>query len=61
MKKAQPRTEEVRFTDMCTARRFPHAKIGVITGDTLDVQDQFELPLSELREAWTSTLPSVLN
>ncbi|HEY9335928.1 MAG TPA: phosphoribosylformylglycinamidine synthase subunit PurL [Kribbella sp.] len=58
---AVPRTEEVRFTDMCTARRFPHAKIGVITGDTLDVQDQFEIPLTELREAWTSTLPSVLN
>ncbi|TDW81251.1 phosphoribosylformylglycinamidine synthase subunit PurL [Kribbella sp. VKM Ac-2566] len=58
---AVPRTEEVRFTDMCTARRFPHAKIGVITGDTLDVQDQFEVPLTELREAWTATLPSVLN
>ncbi|MFG1907565.1 phosphoribosylformylglycinamidine synthase subunit PurL [Kribbella sp. NPDC048928] len=58
---AVPRTEEVRFTDMCTARRFPHAKIGVITGDTLDVQDQFEIPLSELRTAWTATLPAVLN
>jgi phosphoribosylformylglycinamidine synthase len=58
---AVPRTEEVRFTDMCTARRFPHAKIGVITGDTLDVQDQFELPLTELRTAWTQTLPAALN
>ncbi|MFF0265589.1 phosphoribosylformylglycinamidine synthase subunit PurL [Kribbella sp. NPDC004536] len=58
---AVPRTEEVRFTDMCTARRFPHAKIGVVTGDTLDVQDQFEIPLTELREAWTSTLPAALN
>jgi phosphoribosylformylglycinamidine synthase len=58
---AVPRTEEVRFTDMCTARRFPHAKIGVITGDTLDVQDQFEVPLTELRTAWTQTLPSALN
>ncbi|TDO54417.1 phosphoribosylformylglycinamidine synthase [Kribbella sp. VKM Ac-2527] len=57
---AVPRTEEVRFTDMCTARRFPHTKIGVITGDTLDVQDQFDLPLSELRTAWTSTLPAAL-
>ncbi|GAB2635709.1 phosphoribosylformylglycinamidine synthase subunit PurL [Kribbella swartbergensis] len=58
---AVPRTEEVRFTDMCTARRFPHAKIGVITGDSLDVQDQFEIPLSELRTAWTSTLPAALS
>ncbi|GAA0578318.1 phosphoribosylformylglycinamidine synthase subunit PurL [Kribbella sandramycini] len=58
---AVPRTEEVRFTDMCTARRFPHTRIGVITGDTLDLQDQFELPLTELREAWTATLPNALN
>ncbi|GAA3083348.1 phosphoribosylformylglycinamidine synthase [Kribbella aluminosa] len=58
---AVPRTEEVRFTDMCTARRFPHAKVGVITGDTLDVQDQFEIPLAELRTAWTATLPAALN
>ncbi|MET7278151.1 phosphoribosylformylglycinamidine synthase subunit PurL [Kribbella sp. NPDC005582] len=58
---AVPRTEEVRFTDMCTARRFPHTKIGVITGDTLDVQDQFEIPLTELREAWTATLPAALS
>ncbi|WP_405062665.1 phosphoribosylformylglycinamidine synthase subunit PurL [Kribbella sp. NBC_01505] len=58
---AVPRTEEVRFTDMCTARRFPHTKIGVITGDTLDVQDQFEIPLTELREVWTATLPAALN
>nr|WP_238335144.1 phosphoribosylformylglycinamidine synthase subunit PurL [Kribbella amoyensis] len=57
---AVPRTEEVRFTDMCTARRFPHTKIGVVTGESLDVQDQFEIPLTELREAWTATLPAVL-
>jgi phosphoribosylformylglycinamidine synthase II len=58
---AVPRTEEVRFTDMCTARRFPHAKIGVITGESLEVQDQFEIPLTELRTAWTATLPAALN
>ncbi|GAA1679351.1 phosphoribosylformylglycinamidine synthase subunit PurL [Kribbella yunnanensis] len=57
---AVPRTEEVRFTDMCTARRFPHTKIGVITGDTLDVQDHFEIPLTELRDVWTATLPAAL-
>ena len=27
---AVPRSEEVRFTDMCTARRFPHQRIGVV-------------------------------
>jgi len=56
---AVPRSEEVRFTDMCTARRFPHVRIGVVDGDALDVQDQFTLPLAELREAWSSTLPAL--
>ena len=56
---AVPRSEEVRFTDMCTARRFPHFRIGVVDGDALDVQDQFTLPLAELREAWSATLPGL--
>jgi phosphoribosylformylglycinamidine synthase len=58
---AVPRTEEVRFTDMCTARRFPHTKIGVVTGESLDVQDQFEVSLADLRTAWTATLPAALS
>ena len=57
---AVPRTEEVRFTDMCTARGFPRAKMGVLTGDEIDVQDLFTVPLAELREAWTATLPAAL-
>ena len=57
---AVPRTEEVRFTDMCTARGFPRAKMGVLTGDEVDVQDLFTVPLAELREAWTATLPAAL-
>jgi phosphoribosylformylglycinamidine synthase subunit PurL len=59
---AVPRSEEVRFTDMCTARRFPHARIGVTDGTgkdaTLEVQGQFEVPLGELRAAWSATLPA---
>jgi len=61
---AVPRSEEVRFTDMCTARGFAHARIGVTDGTgpdaVLDVQGQFTVPLSELREAWTATLPAAL-
>jgi phosphoribosylformylglycinamidine synthase len=61
---AVPRSEEVRFTDMCTARRFPHLRIGVTDGDgpdaALDVQGQFSVPLTELREAWSATLPAAL-
>ncbi|MDT4932481.1 MAG: phosphoribosylformylglycinamidine synthase subunit PurL [Pseudonocardiales bacterium] len=54
-----PRTEEVRFTDMCAARRLPFARIGVIDllVPTLEVQGQFSVPLRELRGAWSSTIP----
>ncbi|QWZ08002.1 phosphoribosylformylglycinamidine synthase subunit PurL [Nocardioides panacis] len=61
---AVPRSEEVRFTDMCAARGFPHARIGVTDGSgpdaVLDVQGQFTLPLAEVRAAWTATLPDAL-
>ncbi|HET6652907.1 MAG TPA: phosphoribosylformylglycinamidine synthase subunit PurL [Nocardioides sp.] len=59
---AVPRSEEVRFTDMCSARGFPHLRIGVTDGlgddAVLDVQGQFSVPLAELRAAWTGTLPA---
>ncbi len=61
---AVPRSEEVRFTDMCGARDFSHARIGVTDGQgqgaVLDVQGQFTIPLAELREAWSATLPAAL-
>jgi phosphoribosylformylglycinamidine synthase len=57
-----PREEEVRFTDMCTARGLAHLRIGVTdTGDdgqaSLDVQGRFSVPVAELRAAHTATLP----
>ena len=62
---AVPRSEEVRFTDMCSARGFPHARIGVTDGQgadaALDVQGHFTLPLAQLRAAWSATLPGVLD
>ncbi len=62
---AVPRSEEVRFTDMCTARAFPHARIGVTDGSgddaVLEVQGQFSLTLAELRSAWSATLPDALS
>ena len=61
---AVPRSEEVRFTDMCGARGFPHLRIGVTDGRgdaaLLDVQDQFSVPLGELRTAWSATLPNAM-
>ncbi|NVM95441.1 phosphoribosylformylglycinamidine synthase subunit PurL [Arthrobacter wenxiniae] len=56
---AVPRSEEVRFNDMCTARRFPVSRIGVVdaAGGALDIQGLFTVPLDELREAHEGTLP----
>jgi phosphoribosylformylglycinamidine synthase len=60
---AVARTEEVRFTDMCTARGMPHQRIGVVDvggpDAALDVQGQFSVALDELRAAWSATLPAV--
>jgi phosphoribosylformylglycinamidine synthase II len=58
---AVPRSEQVRFTDLCTSRGFAHASIGVVEdeGRSLNVQGQFVLPLDELRTAHTSTLPAI--
>jgi phosphoribosylformylglycinamidine synthase subunit PurL len=62
---AVPRSEEVRFTDMCTARRYPHLRIGVVDDGAgepvLDVQQQFSVPLSELRDAFEGTLPTLFD
>ncbi|WBL19332.1 phosphoribosylformylglycinamidine synthase subunit PurL [Citricoccus sp. NR2] len=54
-----PRSEEVRFKDMTTARNFPVLRLGVVDveSDALEIQDQFTLPIAELRERWANTLP----
>ena len=57
---AVPRSEEVRFNDMCGARGLPVARLGVVDGDSIDVQGQFVLPLEELREAHEATIPALL-
>ncbi|KOG37990.1 phosphoribosylformylglycinamidine synthase subunit PurL [Streptomyces decoyicus] len=57
---AVPRSEELRFTDMCGARGLPATRIGVIDGDAIDVQGQFSLPLSELKDAHEATIPHLI-
>ncbi|MGW7487096.1 phosphoribosylformylglycinamidine synthase subunit PurL [Streptomyces sp. NPDC054786] len=57
---AVPRSEELRFTDMCGARGLPATRIGVIDGDEIDVQGQFSLPLSELKDAHEATIPGLI-
>jgi phosphoribosylformylglycinamidine synthase II len=63
---AVPRSEEVRFTDMCAARGIPFARIGVVDDGergvpALDVQGLFTVPLAELRVAHERTLPATLD
>ncbi|MEO6501457.1 MAG: phosphoribosylformylglycinamidine synthase subunit PurL [Jatrophihabitantaceae bacterium] len=58
---AVPRTEQVRFSDMCSARGLPAQRIGVldVLESAIEVQGQFRLPMSELRVAWAATLPAL--
>lgn len=71
---AVPRSEEVRFVDMCTARGQSHLRIGLTdesrdersagstgreSGPALEVQDLFTLPLAELDRASRDTLPQI--
>ncbi|HZE48246.1 MAG TPA: phosphoribosylformylglycinamidine synthase subunit PurL [Jatrophihabitantaceae bacterium] len=53
-----PRSEEARFTEVCTARELPHTRIGVVDvlSADLEVQDQFTASLTELRAAWSAPL-----
>ncbi|WP_254406732.1 AIR synthase-related protein, partial [Streptomyces sp. AC627_RSS907] len=57
---AVPRSEELRFTDMCGARGLPATRIGVVDGDALEVQGQFSIPLTELREVREATIPALV-
>ncbi|MEO6204750.1 MAG: phosphoribosylformylglycinamidine synthase subunit PurL [Mycobacteriales bacterium] len=54
-----PRSEELRFTEMCSARGLPCTRIGVTDGDALEVQDVLTLPLAALRDAYEATLPDL--
>ncbi len=58
---AVPRSEELRFTEMCTARGLPWRRTGVVDpeSEALDIQDVGTLPLAELRAAWEGTLPAL--
>ncbi len=56
-----PRSEELRFTDMCEARGLAWARLGAVGAEdgALEVQDVLSVPLDELRAAYEDTLPSI--
>ncbi len=60
---AVPRSEELRFTEMCVARELPCTKIGVVDAESesLEIQDVADIPLTELREAWEGTFPALFD
>ena len=49
-----------RLVELAAEHGVPITALGVTGGDALAVDGQFELPLAELREAWTATLPAAL-
>ena len=62
---ALPRSEEIRFTDMTSARGFAAIRIGVVDAQSGEIEvagpfegESFALPIDELKEAWSSVLPS---
>ncbi|MEV0371366.1 phosphoribosylformylglycinamidine synthase subunit PurL [Streptomyces sp. NPDC050636] len=57
---AVPRSEELRFTDMCGARGLPATRIGVVDGSEIDVQGQFSIALGELKESHEATIPGLI-
>ncbi|MFI9382972.1 phosphoribosylformylglycinamidine synthase subunit PurL [Kutzneria sp. NPDC052558] len=60
---AVPRSEELRFTEMCTARELPWTRIGVVDQESgeLEIQGVATYGLDELREAWEGTLPALFD
>ncbi|NKQ55942.1 phosphoribosylformylglycinamidine synthase subunit PurL [Amycolatopsis sp. K13G38] len=60
---AVPRSEELRFTEMCTARGLPWRRAGVVDpeSDALQIQGVATFPLTELRQAWEGTLPALFD
>ncbi|WP_435770223.1 phosphoribosylformylglycinamidine synthase subunit PurL [Nocardioides sp. SYSU DS0651] len=51
--------EELRA--LCARHDVPMTELGTTGGTALEVGDQFSVPLDELREAWTATLPAALS
>ncbi|MDT5187896.1 MAG: phosphoribosylformylglycinamidine synthase subunit PurL, partial [Mycobacterium sp.] len=58
---AVPRTEESRFRAMCEARGLPATRIGVVDegSDSVEVQGQFTVSLTELRTTSEGVLPGL--
>jgi phosphoribosylformylglycinamidine synthase len=58
---AVPPGQEHAFTELCSAKELPWHRIGVVDAQSgaLDIQGEFAVPLSALREAYEGTLPKL--
>ncbi len=56
-----PAGQQAAFTSLCRGHRVPWRSVGqVVAADrSLEFVDQFSVPLSELRSAWSATLPEL--
>jgi phosphoribosylformylglycinamidine synthase len=56
-----PRGHEKAFLALCVERDVPYTPVGVVDSRSgaLDVRGLFRIPLTELREAWSATLPAL--
>jgi phosphoribosylformylglycinamidine synthase len=52
--------DTVRLTELALEHGVPLAHLGETGGKALAVADQFEIPVDELREVWSATLPAAL-
>ncbi|MDN5853738.1 MAG: phosphoribosylformylglycinamidine synthase subunit PurL [Actinomycetia bacterium] len=49
------------FDEVAQRHGVPAQRIGVVGGDAIIVEGQFELPIPEVRDAWSATLPDALD
>ncbi|GAA5177177.1 phosphoribosylformylglycinamidine synthase subunit PurL [Rugosimonospora acidiphila] len=54
-----PAGHDKAFTALAEEHGLPWTPLGVVGGSAVAVRDQFDIPLDELRTAWTGTLPAL--
>jgi phosphoribosylformylglycinamidine synthase len=54
-----PDGDAERLVELAQRHGVDITPLGLTGGDALVVDDQFDVPLAELRETWTATLPAV--
>ena len=52
--------DEERLFELAAEHGVPITSLGQTRGDPLSVTGLFDVPLDELRTAWTATLPAAL-